>query len=131
MKMPLRAKEFVERNEMVRFQLDNVVRLPSNPQPQEKNGYKFTINDRSSFYDSYNLYFELEFKVNKLADGTAVGDVESSIINGSHSFINHLMIKSASKIIFDTDNLHEVTFVKNLLEYSEDYSRSVAKKNVV
>ena len=30
------------------------------------------------------------------------------------------MIKSAGKIIYDTDNLHNVTFVKNLLEYSDD-----------
>ena len=28
------------------------------------------------------------------------------------------MIKSAGKIVYDTDNLHNVTFVKNLLEYS-------------
>ena len=35
------------------------------------------------------------------------------------------MIKSAGKIVYDTDNLHNVTFVKNLLEYSDDCSRSV------
>ena len=37
------------------------------------------------------------------------------------------MIKSAGKIVYDTNNLHKVTFVKNLLEYSDDFSRSVAK----
>ena len=37
------------------------------------------------------------------------------------------MIKSAGKIVYDTDNLHNVTFVKNLLEYSDDYSRPVKK----
>ena len=51
----------------------------------------------------------------------------STVINGSHSFIKHLAIKSGGKIIYDTDSLHLVTFVKNLLEYSDDYSRSVAK----
>lgn len=35
------------------------------------------------------------------------------------------MIKSACKI-YDTDNLHNVTFVKNLLEYSNDFSTTVA-----
>ena len=39
------------------------------------------------------------------------------------------MIKSGGKIIYDTNNLHLVTFVKNLLEYSDDYSRSVAKNS--
>ena len=40
------------------------------------------------------------------------------------------MIKSAGKIVYDTDNLHNVTFVKNLLEYSDDYSRSVGKNSL-
>ena len=33
-----------------------------------------------------------------------------------------------TSIVYDTSNLHKVTFVKNLLEYSDDFSRSVAKK---
>ena len=40
------------------------------------------------------------------------------------------MIKSAGKIVYDTDNLHNVTFIKNLLEYSDDYSRSVGKNSL-
>ena len=35
----------------------------------------------------------------------------------SHSLIKHMVIKSAGKIIYDTDNLHLVTFAKNLLKY--------------
>ena len=34
-----------------------------------KKGYKFTINDRSSFYDWYNAYFEVQFQLQKIADG--------------------------------------------------------------
>ena len=41
-----------------------------------------------------------------------------------------MVIRSAGKIIYDTDNLHLVTFAKNLLEYSEDYTRSVAKNSL-
>ena len=40
-----------------------------------------------------------------------------------------MVVKSAGKIIYDTDNLHLVTFAKNLLEYSDDYARSVAKNS--
>ena len=67
----------------------------------------------------------------KIADGThyVVAD-RIAVINGSHSLINHIMIKSAGKIVYDTNNLHKVTFVKNLLEYSDDYSRSVAKDSL-
>ena len=129
--MAFRSSEYLQRNELVRYQLDDVIRLPINAQHQVKNGYKFTINDRSSFYDWYNAYFEVQFQLNKLADGTAYGGADRiAVINGSHSLIKHLMIKSAGKIVSDTDNLHNVTFIKNLLEYSDDYSRSVAKNSL-
>ena len=97
---------------------------------QDKNGYKFTINDRSAFYDWYNAYFEVQFQMQLLADGGDNADIRSSVINGSHSLISHMTIKSAGKIVYETDNLHKVTFVKNLLEYSDDFSRSVAKNSL-
>ena len=127
--MSFRSSEYLQRNELVRFQLDDVIRMPANNQHQNKNGYRFTINDRSSFYDWYNAYFEIQFQLQLTADGAAINAQLATLINGSHSFINHMMIKSAGKIVYDTDNLHKVTFVKNLLEYSEDYSRSVAKNS--
>ena len=129
--MAFRTSEFLQRNELVRYQLDDVIRMPDNGQHQTKNGYKFTINDRSSFYDWYNAYFEVQFQLQKLADGTGYsGGDRITVINGSHSLIKHLMIKSAGKIVYDTNNLHNVTFVKNLLEYSDDFSRSVAKNSL-
>ena len=129
--MAFRSSDYLQRNELVRYQLDDVIRLPGVGQHQVKNGYKFTINDRSSFYDWYNAYFEVQFQLQVLADGNGyVNASRTTVINGSHSFIKHLMIKSAGKIVYDTDNLHNVTFVKNLLEYSDDYSRSVAKNSL-
>ena len=41
-----------------------------------------------------------------------------------------MVIRSAGKIVYNTDYLHLVTFAKNLLEYSDDYARSVAKHNL-
>jgi len=40
------------------------------------------------------------------------------------------MIKSAGEIVYDTDNLHKASFVKHLSEYSDDFSRSVAKNSL-
>ena len=129
--MAFRSSEYLQRNELVRYQLDDVIRSPGVNQHQVKNGYKFTINDRSSFYDWYNAYFEVQFQLQVLADGNGYADADRiTVINGSHSFIKHLMIKSAGKIVYDTDNLHNVTFIKNLLEYSDDYSRSVGKNSL-
>ena len=126
--MAFRTSEYLQRNELVRYQLNNVIDdMPGNNQHQSKTGYKFTINDRSTLYDWYNAYFEVQFQVQLLADGTTTGAARISVINGATSLINHIKIKSAGKIVYDTDNLHKVTFVKNLLEYSDDFSRSVAK----
>ena len=128
--MAFRSPETVQRNELVRFELVSNIRAPANAAEQQKNGYKFTINDRGTFYDWFNAYFEVRFKIDLIADGADNADGRSTIINGSHSLIKHLVIKSAGKIIYDTDNLHLVTFAKNLLEYSDDYARSVAKNSL-
>ena len=74
--MAFRSSEFLQTNELVRYQLDDNFRLPGDNKHQIKNGYKFTINDRSSFYDWYNPYFEV-------ADGD--GYVEADYFNNSYS----------------------------------------------
>ena len=131
MSTAFRSSDYLQGNELVRYQLGDVIRSPGNDQLQIKNGYKFTINVRSSFYNWYNAYFEVQFQLQKLAEGAGfVAADRITVINGAHSLIKHLMIKSAGKIVYDTDNLHNVTFTKNLLEYSDDYSRSVAKNSL-
>ena len=72
----------------------------------------------------------MRFKLDLKANGGDNADTRTTIINGSHSLIRHMVIKSSGKIIYDTDNLHLVTFAKNLLEYSDDYARSVAKNSL-
>ena len=127
--MAFRSPDYVQRNELVRFDLESVIRPPDPTQEQEKNGYKFTVENRGNFFDWFNAFFEIQFKMDLKANGGDNADQLSTVINGSHSFIKKLMIKSGGKIIYDTDNLHLLTFVKNLLEYSDDYSRSVAKNS--
>ena len=127
--MTFRSPENVQRNELVRFQLQDNLRTPNAGQEQQKRGYKFLVNDRSSFYDCYNAFFEVQFQLDLKADEGEIADTDVTMINGSHSLIKHMVVRSSEKIIYDTDNLHKVTFVKNLLEYSGDYSRSVAKNS--
>ena len=129
--MAFPLSENLERNELVRFQLDEVIRAPVDGHRQTKNGYKFTINDRSAYYDWYNAYLEVQFQLQKLADGEGYAAADRiTVINGAHSLIEHMMIKSAGKIIYVTDNLHKVTFAKKLLEYSDDFSRSITKSSL-
>ena len=51
----------------------------------------------------------------------------SSTLNGSASLINKLVVKSAGKTLYNIDNAHKAVFVKNLLDFSDDYARSTAK----
>ena len=62
-----------------------------------------------------------------MADGAGYAAADMiSVINGAHSLIDHMTIKSAGKIIYDTNNLHKVAFLENVLEFSDGYSISVA-----
>ena len=55
--MAFRSPENVQRNELIRFDLDSVIRAPANTQEQKKNGYKFTIENRDTFFDWFNAFF--------------------------------------------------------------------------
>ena len=128
--MAFRSNVNLQRKEWVSFNLNDPIVAPPNDEYQVKNGYKFKVNDRSSFYDWYNTYFYVQFQLQKLdsSGGYAAAD-RITVINGSHSLIKHLTITSSNKEVYDTNDLHKVTFVKNLLEYSDDYSRSSAKRS--
>ena len=128
--MSFRSEDNLQRYEYVRFHLDNVIEQPANNQSQKKTGYRFTINDRSTFFDFYNGYIEVTKELQKRADGSGFAQADRiTIINGSQSLIRHMVIKSSGKIVYESDNLHRITNVKNLLEYSEDFSRSVGKNS--
>ena len=99
--MVFRTSDILKRNQMTRFQLDEVIRSPANGQAQSNNGYKFSINYRTSFFDWYNACFEVQFQLQKLADGTTYGAERATGINGSHSLINQMTIKSGGIIIYD------------------------------
>ena len=128
--MSFRTSENLQRYEYVRFHLDNVIEQPANNQSQKKTGYRFTINDRSTMFDFFNGYFEVSKELQKIANGAGYAAADRiTMINGSRSLIRHMVIKSSGKIVYESDNLHRITNAKNLLEYSDDYSRSVAKNS--
>ena len=71
------------------------LRAPANGQEQLKKTYKFVVTDRSSFYDWYNAFFEVQFKLDLKANGGDIADAATTIINGSHSLIKHMVVKSS------------------------------------
>jgi len=83
--MAFRSPENVQRNELRRFQLESVIRVSGNGEEQQKRGYKFTVENRSDFFDWYNAFFEIRFKVDLKADGGDNAAQLSTVINGSNN----------------------------------------------
>ena len=123
-----RSHRHLEKTEFVRIGLDKPISTPGNNQHQTKTNYKFTVTDRDNWFDWYNAYFRADFTFEATADGAVVNaDVRSAPINGSFSLINKLVVKSSGKNIYNVDNIHKLIFIKNLLDFSDDYARSAAK----
>ena len=123
-----RTQQYLEKSEYIQINLDTPITLPGTNQAQTKSGYKFTLIDRDNFYDWYNAYFRVDFKLEAKTNGANIGaDTQSAPINGSFSLIKNLTLKSAGKKLYEANNIHKGIFIKNLLEFSDDFSRSVEK----
>ena len=124
-----RSNQYCSRYEETPIQLDTPLISPGNDASQNKSGYQFTVNDRISYFDWFNGFLEVKFSVNQLDgggdyDGTA--DKIATMINGSTSLINNLNIKQNGKVVYEGNNMFLTTHVKRLIEYSDDYARSIA-----
>ena len=123
-----KSQPYLENNKYVQINLDTPLTFPANNQYQTKTGYKFTLKDRDNYYDWYNAYFHVDFKFEAKANGANIGaDTESAPINGSFSLIKSLKLSSAGETMYKADNIHKGIFIKNLLDFSDDFSRRVAK----
>ena len=118
-----RSQPYLENTKYVQINLDTPLTLPANNQVQTKRGHKFTVRDRDNFYDWYNAYFRVDFKFEAKANGANIGaDTESAPINGSFSLIQNLKLNSAGKKLYEANNIHKGILIKNLLDFSDDFS---------
>ena len=70
----------------------------------------------------------MNYTLEATADGAGLGAAtRSSTLNGSASLINKLVVKSSGKNLYNIDNAHKAVFIKNLLDFSDDYARSTAR----
>ena len=121
-----RSPSYLEGKNFVKFDLNTPLIFPGNGQIQRKDMHKFAVADRDNLYDWYNAYFYVEYTFEATANGVAT-DKQSAPINGSFSLIKQLTIKSAGKVIYTANEVHKILFIKSLLDFSDDYARSVAK----
>ena len=123
-----RNPKLLEKTNMARFDLSTPLTFPGNNQNQKKIGYNFVINDRNNWFNFYNAYFRVNYTLEAVADGAAVAaDQTCSTLNSSASLIQKLEVKSAGKNLYNIDDAHKAVFIKNLLDFSDDYARSTAK----
>ena len=127
-----RTEPYLEKTAYMQVNLDTPLTYPGNNQTQNKSGHKFTVRDRDSLYDWYNAYFRIDFRFEAVENGAAIAaNAQSAPINGSFSLTKSLNLKSAGKSLYEDNNIHKVILIKNLLDFSDDYSKSVAKKPIL
>ena len=117
-----KSPEYCDRYEYIPIQLDTTPGAGA----QRKNGYQFTISDRSSYFDWFNAYFEVDFKVVQEANADYLAAVRIAMINDAASLIADMQVKQNGKTVYDSNNLYRVTNIKNLLTMSQDYANSSA-----
>lgn len=124
----LRSSDYCRRYEFVSYDLQTPITLPGNNQSQKKDGYRFIVDSSSddSVLDWFNSYIEMTFKVSKAADNTNFVAADNvATVNGAHSFIQQLRVKFNSLNVLDSPNINHCVNVKNLVDYSQEYSKTV------
>ena len=100
-----RSPEDCDRYEYIPIQLDTPISTPRANAAQRKNGYQLAINDRYSYFDWFNSYFEVDFKVVQDANAEILAATRIAMINDAASLIADLQVKQNGKTVHDSNNL--------------------------
>ena len=123
-----RNPKYIERLEDVIFELETPLNTTVlNTRSQKKDGYRFVVDNSGEVtpFDWFNARIGVSFKVNKLANGANIADVDrNGIVNSIHSLIKTFDIKLNGKKVYDCNDANHAVNIKNLLEYSPSYASS-------
>ena len=123
-----RSPRYLEKVDYERFDLNTPLNVPGNNQHQVKAGLKLDVIYRDVIYDWYNAYFRVEYQLQALPNGALVAaDTQSAPINGCFSLLKDMIMSSAGKKLYEASGLKEMLFIKSLVEYSDDFARTVAQ----
>ena len=92
---------------------------------RKKNGYKFVVDssNESLPFDWYNVYFELDFQITETTGNTNYAAENAvAVVNGAFPLINQLKVDFNGANVLDTPGINHAFNVKNLTEFSKDYS---------
>lgn len=73
--MSFRTSDFLQRYEFVQFSTIDNIQKPANGQRQMKSGYRFTVNDRSSFLIGITVTLKSAFSFRSLLMGQLMGPI--------------------------------------------------------
>ena len=128
--MSFRGSKYQHKNEYISYELDTPITMPANNANQRKTGYRFVCDNTGRLQpnDYYNAYFDVTFKVNKKADGSAyaAGD-KIAMINGAHSIIRRINATIEGVNITDTNEINKIANVKNLMDLSKPKSENMGE----
>lgn len=125
--MSFRFPENCKRYEWVSIDLQNPIKIPANGANQVKTGYKFTVDTThdATPMDWYNAFFEVDLKITKMDNTDYAAADNVGIINGGFSIIDQITVDFDGVKVLDAHKVNHAINVKNLTEFSKDYSDKV------
>ena len=123
-----RNPKYIERYEDVVFELDTALVTPGNTLHQTKTNHTIVVDGSGEItpFDWYHARFNVNFKLQLLANGGNVGAAaQSGIVNSVFSLINKIDVKMNGISVYDCSDVNHATNIKNLLEYSNGYVKSL------
>ena len=122
-----RHSKLIERYEDIVFELETAlnVNLVGNAH-QTKSNHRFVVDNsgETTPFDWYHARLNMNITLEKLADGGNVAaDDGNGIVNSAFALIKKLNVKMNGVDVYDCSDANQATNIKNLLEYSQGYSK--------
>ena len=123
-----RNSKLIERYEDVVFELETALNVNvANNAHQKKTNHRFVVDKsgESTPFDWYHARLNLNITLEKTADGANVAaDDHNGIVNSAFALIKKLNVKMNGVDVYDCSDANQATNIKNLIEYSQGYSKS-------
>ena len=107
-----RSPKYCDCYEYIPIQLDTPITTPWAGVAQRKNGYQFTTNERSSYFDLFNANFEVNFKVVQEENADYLAAIRIAMIKDAASLIADMQVEQNGKTVYYSNNLYRVTNIK-------------------
>ena len=125
-----RSDKYLNRMEYYAYDLETDISttVRGNNQEQMKNQHRFIIDNTAEInpIDWYNAFFEVEFKLVKLADGNNFAAADMCSMNNGLSLIKEIRVLSEGESVYNNNiSANEGANLLTLLNYTKSYADSV------